>query len=608
MSFVPVSSSLRLFMSIDASHRSSSSRPTLKSADEDDSESLYDHFAPKETVPLDDSQLTCYMCELEECESDDVATCSPAFACFSTHVREGSGNQYFKKGCTDTHNYGFMCRKLSHVGRNTTAGRYFSDCCFNSFCNNETSHSFLKRVAPQPIDSSLFSTTIAYSLLGITLFLVALVTFFVLICVRRRKKRSSNPNSQNNNYLTNAASFIHPTSALPLYSVRRTDPDVISDAEEAVQFLSGSTSTDRSPIRLSCISKPHDQGISDHGLSSGSGLGFPQLTRVTLARQIEKKEIIGSGRFGTVFRGILRGDAVAIKIFPWDQKESFDRECDLYMKMSSDKNILNFVGSDVKSEHSMEFWLVTKYHPHGSLHHHLKHNRLDVRDALSILLSAAAGIMYLHIPLPGTTSKPGIAHRDLKPTNLLMRLGKDRQFRDEWQVVIADFGLAVTDTQVNPVLNAKATQSSGSAVEPFEISKHNLIVGTSRYMPPEILDHSILSYTDLFSVITKSDIYSFALVMWQTLRRVETGCGDVPDYMMPYADIVSPEPTSDEMRRVVVNENRRPLFPPEWNDNELFVKLKGIISECWREKPEARLTISKVHNKLDDLWKSFIDN
>ena len=47
-------------------------------------------------------------------------------------------------------------------------------------------------------------------------------------------------------------------------------------------------------------------------------------------------------------------------------------------------------------------------------------------------------------------------------------------------------------------------------------------VGTKRYMSPEVLDGSIREKTT-FEAFRHSDVYSFALVMWEVLHRTDLG-------------------------------------------------------------------------------------
>lgn len=100
--------------------------------------------------------------------------------------------------------------------------------------------------------------------------------------------------------------------------------------------------------------------------------------------------------------------------------------------------ILKYLGSDITSSESCttEFWLVLDYHELGSLYDYLQKNTLNKEQMISIMYSAISGLFHLHDLFEFTTSKPAIAHRDLKSKNLIMK--------SDSIVCIADFGLSVT--------------------------------------------------------------------------------------------------------------------------------------------------------------------
>jgi serine/threonine protein kinase len=113
----------------------------------------------------------------------------------------------------------------------------------------------------------------------------------------------------------------------------------------------------------------------------------------------------------------------------------------------------------------------------------------------------ACGLAHLHSEIRGKQSKPAIAHRDLKSKNILVK--------SNLTCCIADFGLSVT------------YESSSKHVDTGDLQAENIRVGTKRYMAPEVLDGS-LPVTD-FESYKRSDVYAFALVMWEILRRVCEG-------------------------------------------------------------------------------------
>ena len=130
-------------------------------------------------------------------------------------------------------------------------------------------------------------------------------------------------------------------------------------------------------------------------------------------------------------------------------------------------SILGYVGSDITSrENRPELWLVTDYHPMGSLYDHLNSHTFTLDQMFEMFISIVNGIVHLHTETFSQKHKPAVAHRDLKSKNILMRSFSS--------CVIADFGLSVTHTQ-----------STGMVDIP-----PNPRVGTKRYMSPEILDES----------------------------------------------------------------------------------------------------------------------
>jgi hypothetical protein len=94
------------------------------------------------------------------------------------------------------------------------------------------------------------------------------------------------------------------------------------------------------------------------GMSSGSGVGAPTMVARTFARQITLKgdKAIGVGKFGEVWLGVYKGDAVAVKVFHSVEENSWFREMDIYeTNMLRDPNILRYLGSDNFGSLHMEF-------------------------------------------------------------------------------------------------------------------------------------------------------------------------------------------------------------------------------------------------------------
>lgn len=208
-------------------------------------------------------------------------------------------------------------------------------------------------------------------------------------------------------------------------------------------------------------------------MTSGSGSGLPLLVQRTLAKQVALVECLGSGSSGSgfggeVWRGIWHGENVAVKIYFSRDEAAWARETEVYSQLlpSRHDNILGYVGSDMTSRASCtQLWLVTQYHPLGSLFDQLNRHPLTHHQTLNICLSIANGLLYLHTEIHGTRGKPAMAHRNLKSKNILVKTNGC--------CVIADFALAATQDRLTA-------------------DRVDLRQGTKRYMSPEILDQTLV--------------------------------------------------------------------------------------------------------------------
>lgn len=52
-----------------------------------------------------------------------------------------------------------------------------------------------------------------------------------------------------------------------------------------------------------------------------------------------------------------------------------------------------------------------------------------------------------------------------------------------------------------------------------------------------------------FDSFKRADVYAFGLILWEIARRCNFG-GVYDEYQLPYYDVVPPDPTIEEMRKV----------------------------------------------------------
>jgi serine/threonine-protein kinase len=137
------------------------------------------------------------------------------------------------------------------------------------------------------------------------------------------------------------------------------------------------------------------------------------------------------------------------------------------------------VGVHCMGRHNGIEYLVMEHVPGITLEAHLEQRKkvgdaFTAREALDILVAIADGLSAIH--------RAGIAHRDVKPSNILLAPG-DR-------VVLTDFGLVVPEVE-----------KSGP-----------IVAGTPAYMAPEAFKNEVARGAG-----NLLDVYSFGVVAFETL-------------------------------------------------------------------------------------------
>ncbi|XP_022523642.1 activin receptor type-2A isoform X3 [Astyanax mexicanus] len=290
-------------------------------------------------------------------------------------------------------------------------------------------------------------------------------------------------------------------------------------------------------------------------------------------KPLQLLEVKARGRFGCVWKAQLLNDYVAVKIFPIQDKQSWQNEYEIYnLPGMRHENILHFMGAEKRGANlDIELWLITAYHEKGSLTDYLKANVVTWNELCHIAQTMARGLAYLHADIPGLRDghKPAVAHRDIKSKNVLLKANLT--------VCIADFGLA---------LRFEAGKSAGDT--------HGQ-VGTRRYMAPEVLEGAINFQRDAFLRI---DMYAVGLVLWELASRCTAADGPVDEYMLPFEEEVGQHPTLEDMQEVVVHKKLRPTLRECWQKHAGLTMLCETIEECWDHEAEARLSAGCVEERV----------
>lgn len=131
----------------------------------------------------------------------------------------------------------------------------------------------------------------------------------------------------------------------------------------------------------------------------------------------DENNTLGTGKYGTVYRGRLRGTPVAVKIMKRSgNKRKLHQEFKYEAGLMSDirhPNILVMMGIISKGD---TFGIITEYIPSGSLRSFLeaRGNQISLPIILKIAVTASRGLAWLH----GLT--PPVLHRDLHQKNILI--------------------------------------------------------------------------------------------------------------------------------------------------------------------------------------------
>jgi len=255
---------------------------------------------------------------------------------------------------------------------------------------------------------------------------------------------------------------------------------------------------------------------------------------------------LGAGGMGEVFRArdTKLGRDVAIKALPPqfaqdpERLSRFEREAKLLASLSH-PHIAGIFGLEDIDSHR---YLVLEFVEGETLAARLDHGTLTIEESLQICRQIASALETAH--------ESGIAHRDLKPGNVMITPAGD--------VKVLDFGLA------------KGGMGSGSGSDvslshsPTLTHQHTgagVILGTAAYMSPEQARGR--------TVDKRTDIWSFGCVLYECLTGRQAFAGDT---------------VSDLIARILERD-------PDWEalPSRTPQRIRDLLKRCLEKDSRQRL-------------------
>jgi serine/threonine protein kinase len=263
-------------------------------------------------------------------------------------------------------------------------------------------------------------------------------------------------------------------------------PRIVKDTSSTLAFSAVPTSSSGSPI------KAEEKGVQKRS------------EKDTPKKIVEKKELLGKGSFGSVYRGILiqkseenksenSSNEVAVKIVSYTgSAESSDVGRELYfLRNLHNPFIVNYINSFM---YKRDLWIVMEYCDAGSLldlyravaafaksSTNPKYSTCLTEEAIrAVVACSILGLAYIH--------EQRSIHRDIKAGNLLLS--------SSGIVKVSDFGISTRLTD--------------------SITKRKTVIGTPYWMAPEILQET--------SYIENADVWSLGITI------IELAEGQPPYY------------------------------------------------------------------------------
>ncbi|KAJ6807434.1 receptor kinase-like protein Xa21 [Iris pallida] len=315
-------------------------------------------------------------------------------------------------------------------------------------------------------------------------------------------------------------------------------------------------------------------------------VSYAELAKATDG--FSEANLIGSGEFGSVYRGKLDGGkVVAVKVFNLQNLgalKSFVAECDAFrnirhrnlIKILTACSSVDFNGNDFKAmvfplmaNGSLESWLHPKTND--------RPKNLNIIQRMNIAIDVASAVEYLH-----HHGQTPIIHCDLKPSNILLD--------DDMTAIVCDFGLV-------RFMKESTTTHTSSGVK-----------GTIGYIAPE--------YGMSNRVSTQGDVYSYGILLLElfTGKRPTDHSFKEDLSLRTFVETALPDRVMDilDVRMLMEEENSSSDDDaPEIKGARILSCASSVLRIgllCINDLPMERMDMKTITNELHAVRNVFISN
>ncbi|KAK9672275.1 hypothetical protein RND81_12G088500 [Saponaria officinalis] len=338
-------------------------------------------------------------------------------------------------------------------------------------------------------------------------------------------------------------------------------------------------------LYLTCQRKKRVPVSSDLMKETLIKVSYDMLLKAT--NGFASQNLVGAGSFGSVYRGILDGSTVAIKVLKLQTRgasKSFMAECKALRNVRH-RNLVGIITACSSIDYQRNDFkaLIYEFMANGNLDGRLYGDgdeKPTLLQRVDIAIDVAHALSYLHhdCEIP-------IVHRDLKPTNILLD--------DNMVARVGDFGLSkfIVDPQ-------HPNQSSSVGVK-----------GTIGYVAPEYGLGSEPSQD--------GDLYSYGIVVLELMTgKRPTDHMFQADYSLQlYAEAALPENVLQIIDPVLLDnkiseevDDIRAIQATEQRRVECMASVINVGVACSKHLPHDRMKISEVINKLQIARDNLCDN